>query len=103
MVWLWLRPIFFYSFSFSSFVASSTSSWLIILKFFRTVNKHFPLTLVYKVLKNPVWCGLQVECAKMAETVMRDLQPLLWMGKDAFDGPSFHPPGEQSSVFPDAH
>ena len=61
--------------------SSSTSSWLITLIFFRTVNKQFSLTLVYKVLKNPVWCGLQVECAKMAETVTRDLQPLLWMEK----------------------
>ena len=78
---------FFYSLSFSSFVASSASSWLIILKFFRTVNKQFPLTLVYIVLKSPVWCGLHVECAKLAETVMRDLQTLHWMVKDAFDDP----------------
>ena len=35
--------------------SSSTPSWLITLMFFRTVNKHFPLALVYKVLKNPVW------------------------------------------------
>ena len=42
--------------------SSSTSSWLITLMFFRTVNKQFPLVLLYKVLKNPVWCGLHVEC-----------------------------------------
>ena len=29
---------------------------------------------------------------------MRDLQPLLSMGEDAFDGLCFHPPGEQSNV-----
>ena len=28
--------------------SSSTSSWLLTSIFFRVVNKHFPLTLVYK-------------------------------------------------------
>ena len=37
-------------------------------------------------------------CAKTAETVMIDLQSLLWMGEDAFDGFCFHPPEEQSNV-----
>ena len=41
--------------------SSSTSSWLFTVMFFRTVNKHFPLALVRKVLKYPVWCGLLVE------------------------------------------
>ena len=82
--------------------SSSTSSWLITLMFFRTVNKHFPLVYVYKILKNPVWCGLHVECAKTAETVMRDHQPLLWVEEDAFDGPSFTLQVNRNSVFPDA-
>ena len=38
-----------------------SSSWLFTLMFFTTVNKHLPLALICKVLKNPVWCGLLVE------------------------------------------
>ena len=42
--------------------SSSTSSWLITLMFFRTVDKHLPLVLVYKVLKNPVVWLARGEC-----------------------------------------
>ena len=36
--------------------SSSTSSWLSTSIFFRTVNKHFPLALVYKSKK--ILCGV---------------------------------------------
>ena len=38
-----------------------SSSWLFTLMFIRTVNKHLPLALICKVLKNSVWCGLLVD------------------------------------------
>ena len=33
------------------------TSWLVTVTFLRTGNKHVPLVLVCKVLKNPVRCG----------------------------------------------
>ena len=53
LMWLTFMITYFFQFHFADTEQYWHSSWLITVTFLRIDNKHVPLVLVYKVLKNP--------------------------------------------------